>query len=214
MEKSKKSNQNTKTLDTKVQSTKENINPLEARGVDESAELANTGIYQAVCLNVIDLGQRENNFGKLKRQLLYIFEIDERYTKGKRKEHRHIVSKFYNLSLNKNSEIIQDLEQLRGFPYCETYDEETLQTTLWKNHKKAQVLNFADLIGQPLCLYIETKRGVNTSRVQTKITQLLRAKENQNFENENPIGYIPDWVSNMMNNENSRINYSKDDPPF
>lgn len=82
---------------------------------------APSGLHQAVCVDVVDMGMLEVTYaGKTKQQhkVRLVWQIDEPMDDGK----RFIVQKRYTLSLSEKANLRKDLESWRGKPF--TRDEE------------------------------------------------------------------------------------------
>ena len=101
------------------------------------------GTHQAVCVDVIDLGQKPNPFkpGTTQHKIDIAWQIAER----RDDEKRFVVYKRYTLSLNEKATLRHDLESWRGRPF--TREEEMgfdVETVIGANglvnvtHKKAQ----------------------------------------------------------------------------
>jgi len=67
------------------------------------------GTHRGVCVQVVDLGTQDTNFGD-KRQIRLAFEIDERMED----ERPFLIGKTYTLSLNEKANLRRDLESWRG----------------------------------------------------------------------------------------------------
>lgn len=78
------------------------------------------GTHQAVCVDVIDLGMKDNTFkpGTKQHKINMAWQINELRDDGK----RHVVYKRYTLSLNEKATLRHDLESWRGKAF--TRDEE------------------------------------------------------------------------------------------
>lgn len=72
---------------------------------------APAGTHRAVCVDVVDLGQVETQYGT-KPMLRLVWEIEERMDDGR----PFIVSKRYTQSLNEKATLRHDLESWRGKP--------------------------------------------------------------------------------------------------
>lgn len=70
------------------------------------------GLHQAVCCDVVDLGEQETAFG-IKRQVRIIWQIKTKNQKGERFQ----VRQTYTASLNEKSNLRRDLESWRGRPF-------------------------------------------------------------------------------------------------
>ena len=77
-----------------------------------------TGVHNARCVRVIDLGTQRNDYGgniTYKRQVLIIWEIPDQITN----DQPMTISKFYTLSLHEKSNLGMDLVSWRGRPFTE-----------------------------------------------------------------------------------------------
>ncbi len=81
-----------------------------------------TGVHNARCVRVIDLGTQRNDYGgniTYKRQVLIIWEIPDQITN----DQPMTISKFYTLSLHEKSNLGMDLTSWRGRPFTEQEKE-------------------------------------------------------------------------------------------
>ena len=80
-----------------------------------------TGTYQAVCVDVVDVGLREckpyNGVGepKMKQKIIIVWELNENRDDGK----RFVFSREYVASLHVKSGLRKDLDAWRGVPFTE-----------------------------------------------------------------------------------------------
>lgn len=70
------------------------------------------GLHAAVCVDVVDLGQKETPWGS-KHKLRVIWEIDATMADGR----RYVVGKTYTASLHEKSALHKDLRAWRGQPF-------------------------------------------------------------------------------------------------
>ena len=78
-----------------------------------------TGVHNARCIRVIDLGTQRNDYqGQItwKRQALIIWELPQQLSN----DVPMTISKFYTLSLHEKSNLSMDLVSWRGRPFTET----------------------------------------------------------------------------------------------
>jgi len=78
-----------------------------------------TGVHNARCIRVIDLGTQRNDYqGQItwKRQVLVIWELPQQLSN----DVPMTISKFYTLSLHEKSNLSMDLVSWRGRPFTET----------------------------------------------------------------------------------------------
>ena len=73
-----------------------------------------TGVQQAVCSAIHDLGIQEGFKGKPQHKLAIMWELEVRRTEGDFAKQRFIVCKTYSASLNERSNLSKDLESWRG----------------------------------------------------------------------------------------------------
>lgn len=79
-----------------------------------------TGMQQAVCAMVCDIGTHEGEYqGKknVRHQVIVIWELQEKKTQGEWAGEPFQVSKFYTLSLGKDANLRKDLQSWRGVPF-------------------------------------------------------------------------------------------------
>lgn len=77
-----------------------------------------TGVHNARCVRVIDLGTQRNDYGgniTYKRQVLIIWEVPDQMSN----DQPMTISKFYTLSLHEKSNLGMDLVSWRGRPFTE-----------------------------------------------------------------------------------------------
>lgn len=90
---------------------------LIAKSSGGSYEPAPTGVIQAVCALVEDIGTHEGSYqGKpiSRHQCIICWEIDALMSQGEYEGKRFMVSKFYTVSLHEKSSLRKDLESWRG----------------------------------------------------------------------------------------------------
>ncbi len=92
-----------------------------------------TGVWPAVCVDVIDLGEKETPFKieqgpragepKIAHQIQVIFLVDAEDEDGNpaRRDDggMHRLGKYFNLSLNEKSNLRKDLDRWRGIPFTD-----------------------------------------------------------------------------------------------
>jgi hypothetical protein len=92
-----------------------NIMALMAKDEGSKRIPAPTGVHNAVCVDVVDKGLVQGQFG-VKHKIVLVWEIDEEHPDfGERFQ----VNKMYTLSLNEKSTLCQDLESWRGKPFTD-----------------------------------------------------------------------------------------------
>jgi hypothetical protein len=79
------------------------------------------GVHQAVCVDVIDIGQKPNPFkpGTTQHKIDLAWQINQNRDDGK----RFVVYKRYTLSLNEKATLRHDLESWRGRPFTAKEEE-------------------------------------------------------------------------------------------
>lgn len=86
-------------------------------GSSEPYPLVPAGTYNAVCVDVVDEGEKESNFDgkkKMQRKCSVWWQLDEDRPD---KVERYSVRKWYTLSLNEKSSLTKDLVAWRGKPF-------------------------------------------------------------------------------------------------
>lgn len=90
-------------------------------------ELPPEGLFQGVCVDVVDMGMQENqNNGKMQHKCRIVFQIDQPMEDGR----RFIVSRWFTVSLADQSNLLPFLQNWRGKTLTpeekEEFDLETL----------------------------------------------------------------------------------------
>jgi hypothetical protein len=88
--------------------------PIIAKKPESSFESCPEGLYQAVCVDVVDLGLQKTQFGE-KHKVEIRWQVDATNEQGRRFELR----KWYTLSLHEKSNLRKDLECWRGRKFTE-----------------------------------------------------------------------------------------------
>lgn len=79
------------------------------------------GLYQAVCVDVVDLGMQKNPFGGADQPKIQIFwQIDQVNPENQK---RFLVTKMYTASLNEKATLRKDLETWRGRKFTREEEE-------------------------------------------------------------------------------------------
>lgn len=89
---------------------------------EKSGEPIPTGMQQAVCAMVCDIGTHRGEFeGKPneRRQVVVIWELLEKKTLGDYAGQPFQASKFYTMSIGKKSKLRADIQSWRGTPFSE-----------------------------------------------------------------------------------------------
>lgn len=94
--------------------------PIIAKETKTDFESVPTGMQQAVCAMVCDIGTHVGEYqGKRteRHQVIVIWELAEKKTEGQWAGEPFYLSKFYTLSLGKDANLRKDLESWRGKPF-------------------------------------------------------------------------------------------------
>ena len=73
-----------------------------------------TGMVPAVCSFVADIGTHTNSFGKTRKELVIIWEIEQRLKEGEYAGKRFLISKRYAQNLGEKSNLTKDLQSWMG----------------------------------------------------------------------------------------------------
>lgn len=87
---------------------------------EKTYEAVPTGMQQAVCSMVCDIGTHEGEYQgrpNQRHQVVVIWELDEKKTEGDYAGMPFQMSKFYTLSLGEKANLRKDLESWRGKPF-------------------------------------------------------------------------------------------------
>lgn len=90
---------------------------------EKSGEPIPTGMQQAVCAMVCDIGTHRGEYeGRPteRRQLVVIWELAEKKAQGEYAGQPFQASKFYTWSIGKKSKLRADIQSWRGVPFTET----------------------------------------------------------------------------------------------
>lgn len=104
-----------------------------AKDVKGDFEKCPLGIFPAICVDVVDLGEVETPFKwekgpqmgqpKVQHQIQLIWQVAAEDEDGnpvfRDDDTMHRLSKFYNLSLNENATLRKDLDRWRGKPFTD-----------------------------------------------------------------------------------------------
>lgn len=149
-----------------------------------------TGMHNAVCYRVIDLGTHEAEYqGKkhTRRELMISWEIDELMSDGK----RFAVSSFYTASLSEKSKLRPMLESWRGRPFTE---------------QELEGFDLANIIGKPCMvnLVLSDKGKIKVASVSPlpkgmQSIELTNATQHLDLEKFDPLVY--DALSDGLKNK-------------
>lgn len=157
----------------------------------KNIDTLSTGDYQAVCSQVVDLGQQKNNFTKsngereekLIHQCLFIWELKKEYDAGEGVFRRHQVSKRYTFSISKNSSLYKDLQGWTG--------------NLLTDQHLEKGIDLEGMIGRNCTLSIEVKPG-NNGREYTNVTSVSPYVGTEPIKPQAEKGNYPLWVLRMI----------------
>jgi hypothetical protein len=145
------------------------------------------GTYQAICLGVFDLGMQEKKWnGEIKHdhQVLILWEVDKRMTKGEYAGKRFLISKRYTMSLGEKANLRKDLTSWRGKKFTE--DE-------------LKAFDLEKIIGVNCLLTIIKNDKYTNVGVVSKL-----------MENQQPITkeleVIPEWIGKLQEKGLANIN--------
>jgi hypothetical protein len=146
------------------------------------------GTYQAICVGVFDLGLQEKKWnGEVKQdhQVLILWEVDKRLTKGEFAGKRFLISKRYTKSLGEKSNLRKDLTSWRGKKFTE--DE-------------LKAFDLEKIVGVNCLLTIIKNDKYTNVGVVSKL-----------MENQQPIAkeleVIPEWIKKLQ--DKGLANYNK-----
>lgn len=96
--------------------------PIMASNQSGDFEKAPTGMQQAVCAFVFDIGLQRGQWQGtelIQHKIIVVWELSETMTQGELAGKRFMVSKYYTLSLGDKANLRKDLESWRGKPFSE-----------------------------------------------------------------------------------------------
>lgn len=150
-----------------------------------------TGLHNAVCINVVDIGLHKNTYPNaiepFIEKLVILWELEECKQKGNLKGQRFIIPNIYSTSLGMKANLRKDLESWRG----RSFTEEELKG-----------FDIDKLIGTQCALnLIENQNG--KIKVQS-VSKKLPGANNLEIENKD---YFPEWIKKLQKTgfENRRI---------
>ena len=154
-----------------------------------------TGVQQAVCSAIHDLGMQPGFAGKIQHKVAIVWELDELRKEGDFAGSRFIVCKTYNATLNERSNLSKDLESWAGKVF--TPEQRTgfeLDTLLNKN-----------------CNLNMVEKTNTSGRTYVNIAGITgRSKEQAKMKPEKP-GYVPTWIAAMISGDSGNGGTSPDD---
>lgn len=142
---------------------------------EKTYEAIPTGTQQAVCAMVCDIGTHIGDYqGKQikRRQVVVIWQLDEKKKEGDFAGEPFQVSKFYTLSLDQKANLRKDLESWRGRPFTA---------------EELQGFDLENLIGANCMLnLIEEKEKVKISAIMPLYKGMAKIKQTLTEE--------PEWI--------------------
>ena len=145
----------------------------------EDFESASTGVVNAVCSNVYDIGMHEQEYQGNKKtvhQIIIMWEINETIKKGDFAGKRFVLTKRYTANLMNKSNLYKDLVAWRGIDFTE---------------EEAKGFDLEKVIGANCLLNIGlSKNG------KPKITSIMRLPKDKYeiMKPELPKDHIPKWI--------------------
>lgn len=157
----------------------------------KNVDVLTSGEYQAVCSQVVDLGQQKNIFTKangekeekLIHQCLFIWELKKEYESSDGVFRRHQLSKKYTFTISKNSSLYKDLQSWTGNLLTDQHLEKGLDLEMF--------------INQNCTLNIEVKQGTN-NRDYTNVVSVLPYTGTTPIQPQAQKGDYPAWVVKMV----------------
>jgi hypothetical protein len=151
-------------------------------GGDFSYQLPETGLHNAVCSKVFDMGMQEGFEGKLRHEIVIYWELDEDVKDGDFKGQPLTVFKSYTLSLHEKSTLRHDLESWRGRAF--TAEEEA-------------GFDVEKLIGAPCTLNLIAQKTNGKDRV--KIAGVMpKQKGLEAMARRLPDSFMPKWIAGKI----------------
>lgn len=135
------------------------------------------GLQPAVCINVVDVGYHKNNFDKLQRKIVILWELEARKSDGS----RFTMGKTYTASLNEKATLRKDLKSWRTRDFTPA---------------ELEGFDLEHVIGAncQLNLVCTDRNG----KTYTNIDSVMPKARNQEIQPETSKSFIPDWVKKMM----------------
>jgi hypothetical protein len=165
-----------------------------------SYEQPEAGMHPAVCAKVFDLGDQLGFQGRVQHQIVILWELAERQTKGDFTGKRFKVTKKYTASLNEKANLRKDLDSWRGRPFT---DEEAQGFDMEKLLNVNCLLNIAAT---------KTKKG-NTFMAVASVNPMMKGQEKLEVED---VGYVPKFVKDILDKGTVQpsVDNFEDDIPF
>lgn len=88
---------------------------LIVKATGSQREIVDEGLYPAVCVDIVDLGHQETEYGT-KHIVQIVWETDQMHSSG---DFPLTVARRYTLSLNEKARLFKDLSTWRGKPFTD-----------------------------------------------------------------------------------------------
>lgn len=146
-------------------------------------QLPDSGIHNAVCSNVYDLGLQPGFQGKMQHKVVVMWELEQTLTEGEYAGKRFIVSQMYTASLSERAHLRAHLESWRGRSFTEGelagFDIERLR-------------------GVPCTLSIV--HNENKGRTYANVSAVMKHDKSKDaLVPELAPDYVPEWIKTKMN---------------
>lgn len=146
-------------------------------------QLPDSGIHNAVCSNVYDLGLQPGWQGKMQHKVVVMWELEQTIPEGDFSGKRFIVSQMYTASLSERANLRAHLESWRGRSFTE--DE-------------LAGFDIEKLRGVPCTLSIV--HNENKGKTYANVSAVMKHdKSKEALVPELAPDYVPEWVKNKMN---------------
>jgi len=143
-----------------------------------SFELPDSGLHNAVCSNVYDLGDQPGYQGKIQHKVVIMWELEQTIKDGDFAGKRFVVSSMYTASLSEKANLRAHLESWRG----RSFTEEELQG-----------FDIEKLRSIPCMLSIV--HNENKGKTYANVSAVM--KHDKKFDSmlpELPVDYVPKWI--------------------
>ena len=158
---------------------------MQVKDNGQDFEAIPTGVQQAVCSAIHDLGMQPGFQGKIQHKVAIVWELDELRKEGDFAGQRFIVCKTYNATLNERSNLSKDLESWASKVF--TPEQRTgfeLDTLLNKN-----------------CNLNMVEKTNKDGRTFTNIAGITGVQKGQSRMKPEKPGYVPKWLKSMISSE-------------
>ncbi len=155
---------------------------MQVKDNGQDFEAIPTGVQQAVCSAIHDLGMQPGFQGKIQHKVAIVWELDELRKEGDFAGQRFIVCKTYNATLNERSNLSKDLESWRG--------------TAFTPEQRAG-FELDSLLGSNCNLNMVEKTNT-TGRTYVNIAGITGPHKGQTKMKPEKPGYVPKWIETMI----------------